>query len=706
MANPFVLDASEYKRNINPVGQYIDQSSHYLSLMTGKSYDECKEYVQRVLKNKEFPTITDPKVTYLQRQDNGDREIIETTLNEYITESLANNDLIAPTLTTYVNPKVKESLLVTYVEDNIKARGVAKRAEFAAKAAGKKELSKIRNIEQTNKKLSNNALSGAHVSASTPLYNKSAHSTLTSTCRTTTGYGNSNNEKFLNGNRHYWSSQIVINNIISIITHTDYKRLNEVISKYSLKIPSTEDVMTCIMHSVRLYWTEIKEVNKIKDLVGKLNGEQRAAFVYTGDLYHLMIHNQAFIKGFIKELSTRVTGDCPDALNAIKSLSEDYLILAHQVCLNEMKGKGKDYKAMEGTQELQTLVLTGFNITNVLNKYSDLIKAFWVTDNMPASVAYFPESIRKAALTSDTDSTIFTVQDWVIWYSDGLRFDDESMAVAATMIFLASQTITHVLAKMSANFGFENKRLFQIAMKSEFKFDCFAPANVAKTYYCSLSAQEGNIFPKREMEIKGVHLKSSNAPIRITKKASQLMEFITNSVIEGNKISILEILKDIGDIERDMTKSILRGDTEYFRLAQIKPPDSYSKGERDSPYLHYLFWEEIFSEKYGKLQPPPYQCIKIPTILENNTATKKWLDEMVDKNLATKARTWFTVNNRTVIPTIYLSLDISKGKGIPLEMQSIVNVRRIILDLCNIFYIILETLGIYLKPDTLVSDTY
>lgn len=704
--SPFIRKSEDYKRNIHPTSQYIDQASSYLSLMTGKDYVVCKAFVNRVIKNKEVTQVRDPKVVYLERQSNGDRETKETTLNEYITTALKEGDLIAPTLTTYVNPKIKESLLVNYVEDNIAARSVAKKAEFAAKAAGQKEKSKIFNIEQTNKKLRNNALSGAHVSASTPLYNKTAHSTLTSACRTTSGYGNANNEKFLNGNRHYFSPHVVINNIVSVIRQTDYDALERVIDKYKITIPTYEDVLKAIKYSTDLYWADSLQFRKIARLVYKLNDLQRAAFVYTGDMYHLMMFNQNLIRDLLNEMSKKVSGDCPDALKIIKEINSDYVDLAHSVCYSEMKGKGKNYAAIENTPELNTLVLTSINIGKVLEKYSDLIKIFWVTSNLPSSVGYFPESIRRSAITSDTDSTIFTVQDWVKWYKGKINFDDEAMAISAIMIFLASQTITNVLATMSANFGMVGKRLFQIAMKNEFKFDVFIVTNVAKHYYAKISVQEGNVFNEREKEVKGVHLKSSNSPLIVTKKANELMEFVMNSVIEDKSISIIQILKEIADIERNIKESIFEGKLDYFRLSQIKTQDSYTREERDSPYINYLLWEEVFAEKYGSLVPPPYSCIKINTILNNATATREWLEKMQDRVLAERIGKWLVKNNKTHLPTFYLSTDISNSIGIPKEIQDIINIRKIILDLCNVFYITLESIGFYIKTGHMVSDYY
>jgi hypothetical protein len=708
MKNPFLLEKSQYKREINPVEQYVDQVSFYLNMMTGKPVEECKAFVKSSLANKQVNSqIKNPKVVYFERQDNGDRISKETTLLGYLGNALAKEELIAPTLTTYVNPKVKESLLVNFVDDNVAARGKAKKEMFAARAAGQTELDQIKNIEQTNKKLSNNSVSGAHVSASTPLFNKTAHSTLTSTCRSTSGYGNANNEKFLCGNRHYWSSDVVINNIVSIVTNTDYPRLEKIVAKYNLKSISVEEALSCVTYSTDLYWTNSKGTQLVKSVLDKLTPIQRQAFVYTGDMYHLMIHNEVLVRKLVTGLSTKITGLCEDALNVVKKSSEDIVNFSHQICFKEMMGKGVDHKALLGTVELQTVAMTVKNIESVLTEYSDLIQALWVTNNVPASVAYFPESIRRAALTSDTDSTIFTVQDWVKWYSGEIGFEQEHMSVAATMIFLASQTITHVLAKMSANFGISEKRLGQIAMKNEFKFDVFVPTQVAKHYFAVISCQEGSVYKKLKKEIKGVHLKSSNVPIQIIKQATDLMESIMTTVIAGKKIKIKQVLKEIADSERNIAAAINKGNLEYFRLAQIKTPASYKSHERSSPYGHHLFWNEVFGAKYGKLVEPPYSCVKVSTILDNPTAMKAWVDSIADKDVAARAARWIVENNKDRLPTLLLSVETIQSKGFPVELANIIDVRTMVSDLTSVFYLILETLGVYLSTDKktkLVSD--
>ena len=704
--NPFIPPSEEYKRRINPVRDYIEQAAAYLSLESKKSLDECRKYVQEMVLTPRYPGVRFPKVHYLQRQENGDRNMQCTSLLNYIADSIKEREIIAPTFTTYRSPEQKKSILVEYIDDNIKKRSKAKKAMFAAEARGDKTVMFFEDVTQRNTKLSNNAISGAHASSSTPLFNQTSHSTLTSNCRLTSGYGNANNEKLLSGNRHYHNPDIVINNIISIVTHTDYPRLQKAIETYHWHIPSVEDTMECIAYSTDLYWFNNEANQEIKSLIEKLSGIQRAAFVYTGDLYHLRKHNTAFLKDFITKIATRVDKQQQDPVARLKNLPEDICALAHQICAEEMKGKGKDYEAIKGSKEIHIVASTSENIANVMLEYALFIKAIMVTDNVPASISYFPDSIRRAALTSDTDSTIFTVQDWVMWYKGNMSFDAEAVAVASTMIFIASQAIIHILARMSVNTGIERSRIHQIAMKNEFYFPVFVPTSVGKHYFASISCQEGNVYDKIKREIKGVHLKNSNSPKEITNAASEMMNEIMDTVMKGEKLSLYYYIKRVADIERYVYEGIKKGS--FFRLGQIKSPDSYKNEPESSPYLHYLLWTKVFAPKYGTFSEPPYDVIHVSTKLVGSNKTQAWLQSIEDKEFAARMESFLLEYGKKDLPTIQIPVD-AVASGIPEEIKSVINERDIVANLCKIFYLILETLGYYVFNDNrtfLVSDMY
>ncbi len=426
-SNPFVLDTKEYKRDLNVLKHYVEDTANYLAKMTGRGYKDCVDFIRTQLRPGGQFEFKDPTVYYLQRNEQGDREKKEGKLSVYINDAIKEEHLIAPTLTTYLPAKTKTSLLVTFIDGNVKARGVAKKAQFAAKVSGDKGTETIKKIEQTNKKLNNNSISGAHVSASTPLFNRTAHSTLTSTCRSTSGYGNANNEKILCGNRHYWSPDIVRNNIISIVTHSDFAVMQTAMTQFGIRHPSVDEVMECIKYSTDLYWRAAYDMSRLRLLVETLSDIERSAFVYTGDLYHLMKYNGPVIRNFITKLSSRIDKIHPDPNSVIGNAPEDWRHLASQICSQEVKGTS--VKDIAGTDNHGIYASTLANIGQTLNEYQNLIKAFLVTPNIPASVAVFPNSIRRSAITSDTDSTIFSVQDWVIWHQGRLAFTPEACGV-------------------------------------------------------------------------------------------------------------------------------------------------------------------------------------------------------------------------------------------------------------------------------------
>ena len=706
--NPFVLPVEEYKRDIQFLKQYADDQARHLSIMTNRPYEECLTFVKQQLSpTGEYP-FKDPTIHFLERQENGDRAISESTLTQYMNEVSKEEHLLAPTFTVYNSAAKKPSLLSKYITGNVKLRNAAKKLMYAAMAAKDEFMELVKYVEQKMKKLANNAISGSHLSPSTPIFNKTGHSTLTSNCRCTSGYGNANNEKFLCGNRHYWCFDVTYSNIISIVNNTNYVQFEAVMTKYKLHYPSTDEVMQAIKYSTDLYWNSKSDTAKLQRLVEKLSPLQKAAFLYTGDLYHLMQYNQTLIRTFITKLSRRVHELHPNPKAVYDSAPEDHRFLAFSICKNETKGMALEQ--LVNSPNYPYVASTLENIGNVLQEYRDLIRGFWVTENVPASLAVFPESIRRSAVTSDTDSTIFTVKDWMIWYNNGtIEFGQQFDAVGVTMIFLASQAITHVLAKMSSNFGIAKDNLFKIAMKNEYYFPVFIPTQLGKHYYAYKEIQEGLVFEKFKKEIKGVHLKNSNAPKFINEEAVKLMEYVMDTVLAGKQISLTYILKWVGDLERGIYKSIASGSYDYFRRIQVKESSSYKQGEDASIYMQYTLWRDVFAPKYGEVVAPPYMCLKITTEIDTAGDNKLWLEKMEDRALAKRMEEWLKKNNKKYVKMFVIPEQIIASNGIPKEILEVVGARQIVVDTMKTFYIILDSLGLFMmnkKATKLVSDMY
>ena len=724
--NPFVLEPQDYRRDLDFIRHYVEDCAFFLNVSTDAPYQECYNYIKKNIRpDGKFP-LKDPRIRYLERINYEDRVMKEGTLLGYLRQALDNQDVIAPTFTTYISALKEPSLLSEFIDENIAVRNKAKHEMFAAEMAKDEVLYNFKFSEQLNAKTLNNACSGAHVSESTVLYNKTAHSTLTSNCRSTSGFGNANNEKMLSGNRHYHTPNVVLNNIISVANRTDLNKLEQVMQRYNLKYPTVDDAMGCIEYSTMYYWKSAEAFDRFRKLLTAMKPLHRAAFLYVGDLFQLAKHNPSVVRNFLAGLATPVHGDFEDPQKIIKSVREEYAVLAAQMWPEVFKGvewkklKAKVDPSKQGDpseleraekarKDLSLIAATAVNIDNVVMGHGDFIETFFVTPNVPASLAYFPTSVRRAALTSDTDSTIFTVQDWVQWMTGRMMVDDETNRIAAVMIFLSAETITHVLARMSANFGVETKRIHKIAMKNEYKFDIFVPTSVGKHYFAYISCQEGNIFFDYKMEIKGVHLKSSNVPPHVMEMAVEMMRNIMETAGAGKKINLKEKIKFVADLERSVVASIKNGDSTFLRSAEIKSPDSYTKGPEESNYQHYTWWQQCFAPVYGDVPEPPYSCHKVSVNLPNQNAIRRWIAGIENPLIREQLTQWNQRVGKNSLNTIYLPRQVLLNGGIPKEFEPILELRRSVLDISMVFYLILETLGYYCVNDSithLLSDFY
>lgn len=713
LCDHFELPADSYVRDMNVMKHAISAYVFYLNKLTGRTIDECHAYVKKALGKGGRFEFKDPKARYAERQPNGDRIVVEGGLWEYIKESLKKEEVLVGTFTTYVAEKVLPSKIGKFIGENIKLRSVAKHRGFKAKMEGDIVTEIFCRNEQVNKKVFNNSCSGAHASEFNILHNPTAHSSLTSNCRMTAGYGNANNEKFLAGNRHYHNYEVTQANLIACSLNADLPRIEMVLEKYSLVAPTAEETMECIKYSADMYWENPELFKRLSALVIKLTPAQRAAFVYSGDFHHLAKLNPTVMRDYLGRLSEQHTGVVDDPESIAKNADSDILNLAVQICRKVARGK-QLFKAtakkdkLISEQGINDIACTIINIYKVLDEYKDLLNVFFASKIMPSSLARFPTSVRRVVVLSDTDSTIFTVKHWVKWFTGKIGFDDQSQAIAASMIFMSAKTITHLLSQMSINVGVDRKRIKQIAMKNEFKFDVFIPTLVAKHYFAIKDYQEGNLFDEHELEIKGVHLKSSNAAPGVMELASGMMKDIMMSVYREEPLDLRKYLHFVSNIEHSIYDTFARGESDYFKPVVVKTPESYKQGWDTNALKHHAFWIETFGKYYGDPPPFPYFSYKVNTPLNNKTETDKWLESLENKELAKDIRARLAKTGRKHLPTLHLP-ETALTNGMPAEVLSAVNARSIITDSTNVFYLILASLGFHLKrrkKGTLLSDFY
>jgi len=722
MENPFVLPKEAYTRDLDLLKGYFKQNVFFLHRMTGQSEDQCLKFLRKTLsRNGRFP-MQDPNMLVLRQDSPGNRVKDEMTLLSYVKTVTDSDRILSPSMVCYENPNVLKSPSAKFVESGIAGRKKAKNEMFMAQVAEDKVLEKIKDAEQNAKKIAINSLSGMHGFTGNILYVKSGHSSLTSMCRSATGYGNANNEKLLAGSRHYHSPKITVANMAALVTSQPHAEFEAAMQKCGFVYPNVEQTAECIRRSTDLYWRNPAQFQKIVDFIVRMTPLERAIVVYTGDLYHITKYNDEFVRTFMDKIikfdpskDDTVIED-PKKLLDGKSIDDDTKVLATYLNADLARGENFDSMSKKGMNEaLLYIARTALNIQNVLQEYFDFIRVFLTPVLLAPTVANIKGILRRVVLASDTDSTIFTTQEWVTWYTGNDNRTKEGDGIWYTTTYIACQCIVHVLAKLSANMGVIKEDLHRLTMKNEYAFPVFTLTSRAKHYYAFMSCREGNVYKDYEMEIKGVALRSSTVPVSIIKAAKGFMKEVMNRADQNKQFTLEELYHRVWSHEQDIYNSIKNGEHKYLKSVQIQ--ESYPNMNKENPYLeksnykHYLMWEEVFAPKYGHVESPPYSCIKVPLDIKNKTDMTNWFAkvEEIDPDFAARLKHYHIMTGRDKIGTLYLPYSILAGIGMPPEVMVMINVRRLTYEILESFYMILESLGVFQvdsKYVRLISDIY
>lgn len=688
--NPFFLHIDEYKRDLHLVENYKKSQAKYLSLKRNIPVEKARAFIDKLeIKPKS------PVMKMLRREVRQDRKKTQGNLVDYLDWVSNNSHILAPNLISYANPEVERAVYAEFIDINLKTRKKVKKDGQIAKQRGDNDYAAFCNLLQANYKIRNNSISGATSSPHNPLYYASAHTTLTSICRTITSTANSINEKLLASNCHYFSPLVTMENIIYLVRNTDITKIHEAVNKYDIIVPTTEEVFEQVLESSRKYWECPHEEKRIYEILDRMEPLERAIVAFCGNLKSLTKYNDKMMRQMYERLMAepKEIMTMEQSLDFMKTADDDLLALVGMLSSAQMKGKDL-WNVKDSEPELFCFQASRLkHLYHVFEEYRTFVEAFITTKNYPSHLHSLPSMLRDGVVASDTDSSIFTTQHQVKWFCNSLVNTPEMVSVAAITTYFASQNIAHNLGMLCAQIGVERDALFRCTMKNEFYFPVMVVTTRTKHYMAIIAACEGQVYDKNKTEIKGVNLKNSKLPPKIRKILEDYQLNIMDEISKGHNLTPMNIISPIAYVEHEVLEDIRSGGATFYRYEQAKTKETYARPE-SSNYEKIELWNAVFGNKYGHAEQLPVQCVKVPV-----TITKKQdlidyaatLPESMGKSMLRHAEAWGKQGYTNMLVPVELLRD---GK-IPEEMRGIIDERKILRTMTDAFYITAECYGMY-----------
>jgi hypothetical protein len=690
----FYLD--KYARDLNFKKHYIEETAFAIARMKGIPIEKAITLVENNINNNS--NTVDPRIKYIGKNEVGDRVRQTSTMSTYLKTAAMEGNILTGTLVQVASHKERPGIIPRIITKRKLKRKQAKREMFQAMEAGDEKRVEMKNAEQNNLKRPLNALSGASCSSFNIFYLASAHPVLTSTGRVLTSTANSFNERFLAGNRPYYTVDHVLEDIAHVCCKLDRNDVQAAINQYHLHIPSVDEVMKMIKESTSLYWDSDVYMAKIHKLVSGLEDIERAMVMYSGDLYNLTIYNDKAMRDFFGQvINIDRDYNYPDKEPLTMGKDGAIELFAKSTMIDTLKDIDFSVIKEETPEVYQKLCNTYHAIDKMMSDNKILINAFWVNRVLPRDIGHFPTSYRKVDLLSDTDSVVFTAQFFLDWYlGKDYEFNEKVWSIVSLITYLVSCIIQHFLAQISTNIGADEEHRYILSMKSEFLFGILGLTGRGKHYYSNSMLQEGKVpNASKAWEIKGSALVASKVSSKVTDRAHNMLQTVITKKLNNEPVYAADVLDDVVNLEQEIERSVLAGEVDYLRMESIRPKEDYTS-ENPHQYFNYEFWQYVYGGTYGSIEYLPYDGVRLPLTITTKSRLTEWINSIDDPVIKERIDTFLKQKGKTKLPSIVLPLNNITSIGIPKAFHSIINIKLLIANLVSSYYLLLDSFGLYI----------
>ena len=232
---------------------------------------------------------------------------------------------------------------------------------------------------------------------------------------------------------------------------------------------------------------------------------------------------------------------------------------------------------------------------------------------------------RKAILHADTDSVFMILQSlfqaYVKHYPvSGYEGSEDKITlnICCVLINTMNRFIDRTLELLTSRANVVPKMRGKVKMKSEFLYKRVLMTPNAKSYAGLIVAQEGKVFEKHKVDVKGLQIKKVSAAKATRKFFADILE---KDILKAEDIKMAEIFKNIAQFKRNIRESFTkRGEVTFADPKTYNSLDAYDDGYTQGPVRGTILWnalcpeheiEPFSSVNLIKLNSPTYEELQV-----------------------------------------------------------------------------------------------
>lgn len=317
---------------------------------------------------------------------------------------------------------------------------------------------------------------------------------------------------------------------------------------------------------------------------------------------------------------------------------------------------------------------------------------------------------KKSIVGEDTDSNFICIQRFVDEYikNDVLQHTYnkdvhkiEFIAVNIITTFLGFN-VASTLGTLCKYMNVTKEYADRLGMKNEFYMERMIFVTTKKRYISNSIIQEGQLLNNGEglPEIKGFDFKKSTVKLFVREYYENICQ---EDLLKPEAIDVENVFKKIMDLKVDIEESMRKGESKYFKQANVQLAEHYKKPYSSQGFTSILLWNALCPE-YALELPTDVDIIPIKDL--RNKKNMEWFKEKFSSAYSRLEKN-ILYNSNTELSKIGLKY-IAKPKNseIPLPewFEELVDTEKVASDILSLFYPIMETLGLKILKTTSTTN--
>lgn len=115
-----------------------------------------------------------------------------------------------------------------------------------------------------------------------------------------------------------------------------------------------------------------------------------------------------------------------------------------------------------------------------------------------------------------------------------------------------------------------------------------------KNYAGIINCQEGNILKKPKLDIKGLPIKKVSTNRIVRERFTDILE---KNILKADNISLSKIFKRYTKLQKDITKSLKTGSTEFAMPGKVNEPSSYAIPIQQQTVRGSMLWNKLYPDQ-------------------------------------------------------------------------------------------------------------